>query len=342
MNNTSHQYICPRVYARVAWLCLCLTLLGALSTQAQITFTAAQLPTAIGNYIEEYVSTNANPSTIIGPTGGPQVWDFSQAQQPEEIVRRVDIVPPADGGQQASFPNAAYAERYIDEPNDILEWDYYSLTNSIGRYYFGSYAPDAGASVFSPPAIDIPTMVGYGTNWSYTVNTTLETITEQDSVSATVDAFGTVILPQLGSFPALRVNQLTTTKEFIGNTLFNTFYIREYYWLVPGFDKAVHIVSQVSSTPPPANFTSAYEIRRVFAVYSVSLIPSPVGSLRISLQKDSAILDWLAASNASAYQVQAVGDLTLTNWQILASPASNSWSEPVTTTQRFYRVFIEP
>lgn len=330
------------VGVRLAWLYLCLTFPSYLSAQAQITLMASQLPTAIGDYTEEYVSTNTNPATMIGSTGGPQVWDFSQAQQPDEIVRRVDVVLPTDGGHQSSFPTAAYAERYTDEPNNLLEWDYYSLTNNLGRYYFGSYVPNVGASVFSPQAIDIPAIVGYGTNWSYTLSTTYTTITEQDSVSAAVDAFGTVILPQLGSFPALRVNQLTTTKEFIGNTLFNTFYIREYYWLVPGFDKAVHIVSQVSSTPPPANFTSAYEIRRVFAVYSVSLIPSQVGSLRISLQKDSAILDWLAASNASAYQVQAVGDLTLTNWQILASPASNSWSEPVTTTQRFYRVFIEP
>jgi hypothetical protein len=60
------------------------------------------------------------------------------------------------------------------------------------------------------------------------------------------------------------------------------------------------------------------------------------------LQLGQAVFNWLAASNASAYQVQAVGGLAKTNWQVLASPATNSWSESTTTTQRFYRVFIEP
>ena len=174
------------------------------------------------------------------------------------------------------------------------------------------------------------------------MTTTAAPYSEQDTVSATADAFGTVILPKLGSFQALRVNQLTTTLAFYNGQYLYTIYMREYYWLVPGFDKAVHIVSQADYAPIPAIFTSAHEIRRVFATYAVSNTPRPVAGLRIKLQQGQATLNWPAATNASAYQVQAMGGLAQTNWQVLASPATNSWSESTTTTLRFYRVFIEP
>ena len=326
----------------MACYCLCLTCLGSLPARAQITFTASELPAVAGDYVDEYVSANTDPSAMIGTTGGPQIWDFSQAPQSADIVRRMAIVLTTDGGQQASFPKASYAEYYTDDTG-TQERDYYNISNSFGRYYFGSYIPNEVTNTFSPPAIDIPAIAGYGTNWSYVFSTSYGGITETDTVSAAVDAYGTVLLPQLGSFPALRVNQLTTNVEylpFVGPSATN--YIREYYWLVPGFDKAVHIVSQQDSTPPPAKFTSAVEVRRVFATNYVMNVPSPVGSLRINLLKGKALLNWLVESNASAYQVQAVGDLAMTNWLILASPATNFWSEPLTSTQRFYRVFVEP
>ena len=331
----------PLVIVRITGYGLCLCCLVGLSAQAQITFTASELPAVVGDYADEYVSIDTDPSAKIGPTGGPQAWDFSYALQSGDIIRRMDIVSPTNGGYQASFPQATYAERYTDMPDNVLEWDYYNIITNVGRYYFGSWVPNTVTNVFVPPPIDIPAVVGYGTNWSYTT-TTAAPISEQDTVSVTVDAFGTIILPQLGAFQALRVNQLTTTREFISGQLINTFYIREYYWLVPGFDKAVHIVSQADYAPIPAIFTSAHEIRRVFSTNAVSNTPRPVAGLLIKLQLGQAVFNWLAASNASAYQVQAVGGLAKTNWQVLASPATNSWSESTTTTQRFYRVFIEP
>ena len=340
--NVSILSTYPLVIVRITCCGLCLSCLGGLSAQAQITFTANKLPAVVGDYADEYVSTDTDPSAIIGPTGGPQAWDFSYALQSGDIIRRMDIVSPTNGGYQASFPQATYAERYTDVPDNVLEWDYYNIVINAGRYYFGSCVPNTVTNVFSPPPIDIPAVVGYGTNWSYTTTTTFGPYTDQDNVSATADAFGTVILPELGSFQALRVNQVTSTLVFISGQYFYTTYLREYYWLVPGFDKAGHIVSQADYAPIPAIFTSAHEIRRVFSTNAVSNTPRPVAGLHIKLQPGQAVLNWLAASNASAYQVQAVGGLAQTNWQVLASPATNSWSESTTTTQRFYRVFIEP
>lgn len=117
---------------------------------------------------------------------------------------------------------------------------------------------------------------------------------------------------------------------------------REYYWLVPGFDKAVHIVSDTESSPPLEPLTFANEVRRVFSRSLVASGPNPVGRLAIQLAKGRAVLNWTTATNASAYQVQGIGSPGNTNWQILSSPATNYWSEALTATQRFYRVFITP
>jgi hypothetical protein len=301
---------------------------------AQITFSASEMLTIIGDYSQEYITTNTNPSGIIGPTGGPQVWNFSSVPA-ADYVRRLDIVPPTDAGYQASFPNATYAERYTDPVSIFQEWDYCNLTTNAGRIYYGSYDASSGTQVFSPPPTDIPAILGYGSNWSYTCNTTLSPYTVTDTVTNSVDAYGTVVLPQIGQVQALRVNELTE-QLLVWSGIRITNYIREYFWLVPGIGKAVDIVSSESSTPPPASFTSADEVRRVFE------INSSVSNLRLQVQKGLASLCWLPATNAAGYQVRAIGGLTMTNWQILASPVSNSWSEAVTATQRFYRVFIEP
>ena len=327
----------PRGVARTARLGLCLTLLGHLPASSQTAFTVSDLPSVAGEFTMAYVTSNANPSLLIGNAGASQVWDFSQAAQPGDIVRRMDIVPPNDGGNQANFPGAAYAERYTDElVGGAQSWDYYSIATNAGRNFFGFY-DDGSATVFVNSVIDIPSVLNYGSNWNYTVSIPSEFL--QISVSASVDAYGKVILPQIGSFQALRVNQLTTDQAVLGTEpLGPPTYFREFFWLVPGIGKAVHIVSNYGPTPPPANFSSAWEVRRVFAG---SAVPSPVSGLGIKLAKGKAILNWMTASNASAYQVQAAGGVAMTNWQILATPTTNFWSEFLTPTQRFYRVLIE-
>ena len=319
---------------------LCLAAMAGAVAQAQPTFRASQLPAAVGDYCLEYVTANSDPSGLIGPTGGPRVWDFSYAAQSSDFVRDVSVVSPADGGYQASFPHAAYALYYSDK-SGTSEWDYYSF-NQAGRIYYGSATPASGANVFTPSSMDVPPTVGYGTNWSYVLNVDYGLYTESDTVTAAVDAYGTVILPQLGSFPALRVNQLTAVNESFGGLFVNTFYLREYYWLVPGFDKAVHIVSQQYSSPPPALFTSGYEVRRVFATNTVASAPVSLAGLRLDLVKGRAVLSWSNVLSATGYQVKTAGNPASTNWQVLATPATNYWSEALTSTQRFYRVFSVP
>lgn len=327
----------------LSWLIFTL-LLSCASAGAQFTFRASDLPSQVGQYSRAYISTNVDASGLVGSTGGPQRWDFSHKLQPNEPVRRMDVVAPTDGGHNSDFPNAAYAERYTDETAGTQSWDYYRIGLNVGRTDYGFYASFlGGATVLSPPVVDIPDPLGLGTNWSYTTVETTDAIAFDPvhaNVSATVDAYGTVALPQIGEVAALRVNQLTMAQSFLGGIQ----YFREYYWLVPGIGKAVHVISAHSDSPPPLGFTNTYEVRRMFEANSLSPPPvfTPVANLHIQTQGGLALLTWQPATNASGYRVDGLGTLATTNWQSLGLPTTNFWSDSLTATQRFYRVYVRP
>ena len=319
----------------------------SLAGHSQILFTAADLPSQPGQYSRAYISTNVDVSALIGAPGGPRRWDFSQPQQPGETIRRLDITAPNDGGHGSSFPTATYAERYTDEPSGAPYWDYYSIAAGQGRTYFGFYnaaAPLPGAVMLQAAAIDIPGSITLGTNWTYSWVAYVDYEEIDVTASATVDAYGTLVLPQIGEVPALRVNQLNREQIFLGVLLLETTYFREYFWLVPGIGKAVHVISAPSTNPPSLSFAPGQEVRRMFAASGITNPPTfgPVASLHIRLQSLLAVLEWPRQTNASGYRVEALGNMARTNWQLLSQPATNSWSESLTTTQRFYRVLWKP
>jgi hypothetical protein len=128
--------------------------------------------------------------------------------------------------------------------------------------------------------------------WSYTLDQTNGFVSVHDMVSASVDAYCIVDLPQIGQVQALRVNQLATQQEIVGSLPSGpATYFREYFWLAPGIGKAVHIISTSYSSPPSANFTSAYEVQRVFEATSVtSTAASLISNLHLRLQNGLAIL----------------------------------------------------
>jgi hypothetical protein len=64
-----------------------------------------------------------------------------------------------------------------------------------------------------------------------------------------------------------------------------------------------------------------------------------VTGLQIHIQNNSALLGWNAISNISEYRVESLGSLNNTTWQLLGLPTTNAWSDAVTGTQKFYRVF---
>ncbi len=342
---------------------LCLGVLYCASVSAQPVFSRSSLPSQVSNYVRAYYSTN-NPNvasllTLTNISGLPlppgatnAVWDFSQAEHPYETVLRTDIVPVDDGGYDSGqFPNAAYAERDTLEPASQIAWRYYGSTNA-GRLYYGFYdPPNQNADslvVFDQPTADIPATVQYGQTWNRSVTwhglVLGDPIYYYFSASATVDAYGTLNLPGLGSIPALRIHETHAYEADWQSSPVDIHTNQYYYWLVPGLGVAAQIFEFGDNVLYPLGLPNTNTIERVFYAnyYPPPPPPAPTNWVRLHLQAGLARLDWLHVSNASAYRVDYAASLVSTNWQTLSLTTNTNYSDVLTTTQRFYRVVPQP
>jgi hypothetical protein len=357
-------------------LTVLLGILLTFSASAQVVFTVSSLPSLIGDYNCSYYSTNSlnvmtmlnlntNNSPILPDPKGevsnsiPQIWNFSQLEQTNESVLRTDIISPANGPDGGDFPAAAYAEQDTLEPDNQIAWRYYSITNQ-GRYYYGYYDPpnaDADSLVqFDQSTIDVPATVQYGQTWTRSVAWTglvdyFFEIDYQFTAAATVDAYGTLMLPGIGNVPALRVHEThiyQASEEIDGEDPvpvdLNT--NQYYYWLVPNIGVAVQIFEFGDNVLYPTGLPATNSVERMFytSYYTNPPIYNPPVqvNLHIQLQNESVLLNWASFSNSSSYQVQASGSLASTNWQSIGLTTNNSWSDTLSTTQRFYRVVGSP
>jgi hypothetical protein len=329
-------------------------LLGyCLSVPAQTVFHSSSLPGHIGDYSRAYLSTNVNISALIAPGTNAQRWDISQLQQPDELIQRTDIVAADDGGNQASFPGAVFAERDTDEPNSQVAWRYYALTNQ-GRLYYGFNNPvDDPVTplvVFDQPTCDIPASVQFGQSWNRSVNWTNTVLVSflvayHFTANVQVEAYGTLVLPGIGEVSALRVKEVhdNEASEYISGSWFpivsqtNVFY----YWLSPRVGVAAQVLLLGNNTVFPDALPNTNSFLRVFESNLATNLPglSPVTGLRLQIQGNQALLNWNQPTNSVGYQVESIGHLTATNWQVLGFPVTNLWTDSLVTTQRFYRVF---
>src|ERR1035441_8093870 len=108
----------------------------ATRAKAQVVVPMSSLPSLVGEYNLSYVRTDTDVSALIGKPGS-NYWDFSRAPSAADSVQRMDIVPITDGGNDASFPNATYAQRYTGGIYSTPAWEYYRITNGVGRLYYG-------------------------------------------------------------------------------------------------------------------------------------------------------------------------------------------------------------
>ena len=332
---------------------------GCLAAQGQILFTSADLPGQVGDYYRAYAHTDSVDVTgLAGQAGGPHRWDFSAPPATNEEVWRMDVTPLTDGGQEAYFPDATYIERTTVEGTNKVSRSYYRIVPSEGRRYYGSYDvyanPEAPLTQLYSPATDLPTPINYGTTWTCTEDWPAKIdyiffvcdVTVHFTSQAQADAYGTIVLPSLGELPSLRVNELHTwvvTNQTLG--LVTTEYFRNYYWLVRGVGKAVEILSEPEEVVVlPADFTVARHFLRVFEASKATNAPAlrPVTGLLASAEPGKVILSWMQETNRSGYRVEGLPLLGSTNWQVLAEPAANAWTNPTPANQGFFRVFSKP
>lgn len=330
-----------------------------MTTSSQTVFTLADLPSSVGDFCRAYVSTNElDVSGLIGTKGGPQRWDFSAQPGADEEVRRIDVVSPQDGGHEAGFGEAGYAERTTRVSNGLQSWSYYAALPDEGRAYFGFYDPISNpvdpATVFDAPTIDLPARVAYGQTWHREVDfrDLLDLGFIQIDVlihftcDAGADAYGSVVLPGIGEVPALRVNELHTydTQDITLGLPLGQQYVRSYYWLVKDVGQAVQIISKPDSTaPPPDRFRSAATFYRVFesSRLASSHQPQSVKNLRIARKGAEVFLSWDPESAATRYQVEAADGLGATaSWRLLMQTTDSFLFAPFDRAlgAQFYRV----
>ncbi|HEX9045514.1 MAG TPA: hypothetical protein VF988_00690 [Verrucomicrobiae bacterium] len=310
-----------------------------------------------------------NGGGIVPPSIGP-TWDFSQVQQTNEVLLRTDIIAPASGGNSSSFPDAQYAEQDSTEMpsttagtaaiTNQVGWRYYGM-GTAGRTFYGLYAPDTasdGTAVFNPPIVDIPAAVTNGQSWSLATswNTVIQSIypvTYQLSVTATVDAQGTMILPNLNSMQALRVHETHGYLAYLWGSLVENVTNEYYYWLVPGIGVVAQIGIYGNDVVGGGTPSCTNSVQRMFnASYYSAPSPSPYVSgpvnLRAQMSAGAVALDWDRFTNpvshlaSTGYVVQACSSLHDTNWYSLGLTSTTNWTDATGATQRFYRVVGYP
>jgi hypothetical protein len=201
-------------------------------------------------------------------------------------------------------------------------------------------------AVFNQPTVDVPASVQLGQTWNRAVDwlnvvDSFIVVSNYFATSATVDAYGILVLPSIGSVPALRVHEVQNYQFYelisgYGSTLLDEYTDQYYYWLVPGLGIAVEINNVSDNSLPSTN-----SVLRVFAsnYFTNQVVLGPVTGLHIQLQNNAALLGWQQMSNAFQYQVESTSNLDNPNWQLLGLPDTNGWSDAVNEPQKFYRVF---
>jgi hypothetical protein len=321
-------------------------LLSAFAATAQIIFTPADLPRQFGDNFSAYVSHDVAVSNLIGNPGGLRRWDFSATRAVTEAIHRTDIVATSDGGHAGGFPDATYAEREFGADDGIQAWRYYSIPSGQGRLYHGFHQPADGASsdiVFNAPTTDVPAVVAFGDTWNRAVDWAQLVLgfpmQTHFTASAVVDAYGTLVLPNLGEVPALRVKQLDTYELTLGTTPLGSQFNTNFYWLVKDIGIAAQVIFHVDNLVIQTGEGHTNTVMRVFEAR-----PWRAAELQVWAQTNTVLLSWRAETNHSGYRVESLTDVASTNWQLAGEVATNvfAWPLPALTTQQFFRVSIKP
>jgi hypothetical protein len=299
----------------------------------------------------------------MGPAGANQFWDFSQG--PTDRVWRFDYSSATGVPEAVDFPLATLVEHKTVEGVGEEEWVFFEQVPGVGRKVYGFYSeqfsPGMPSIPFSQAIVDFPDTMAYQNSWQ-TSFTTVSTFPSLDpelfedfllrttwTSAFTVDAWGVVLLPNLGLVDALRINEEQTLgiEADLGDGWqpIDTQFVRSYYWLSPGRGIVAQMTSLQSSTPPPVNFDTAAAFVRMFETNkegsSGSTDPQPVDNLRVTVSNGRVLIQWNKAANATSYEVEySTGGLGPENWQPVGTTAGEYLfdNDGFGHQTRFYRV----
>jgi hypothetical protein len=348
-------------------------LAGVSGARGQITITSLDMFNAPGQYYRSYAADGDTDVTgMVGPQGGPQTWNF--ATGPEDAVLRFDYLTPGEAGAPAAlFPDATLVERKRVEATGKEAFMFLDQQMGTGRMNYGYYDEattgptglDDPAGVFAPPLLDFPESITYGSTWSAATtwfNAMLGApLRINYQATAEADAYGFVILPDLGFVECLRVNELVETTyeiKFPGDedpdtgtggdyTPVATYYVRNMYWLAKDKGIVAQMTSKQASTPPPDEFPTAAQFIRMFETNHPegSRDPQPVTDLSVTRGKGQLLLSWTKPLNARSFRVEFTSALgPNAEWRELATTSSNFALDTLEGREpaRYYRIVSLP
>jgi len=258
-------------------------LLCSSAVLAQITITADCLPSQIGYRVRQQFSED-NVQLNVGSPGSNQTWDFrgieaGQAGESEIVDRSTTPNP-------SWFPNANLIVKVEGDPGTTM-YMYIELTSNYLKQLGMAYAV-AESSWAVPQTNDPPEWIypmHYQDSWwsrYYEEETTggdLRTYT--DTSWTTVDGWGTVIVDELGSVPALRLKIRRHTVETDNGVPTNDVWTWNYNWMA--CDYLPQVVVMESEPGADEDFTSGWFNR----IGSISGSGEPVEIVPLVFQLDS-------------------------------------------------------
>lgn len=204
----------------------------------------------------------------IGAPGGDNVWDFSEAVADDSITQVGGL--PEDSPFIEDFPEADYllmgqedveestgeSYMYLTYSNDTL------ITLGIGILLEEPVEDITGAKItYTPSQVSMAFPVNYEDNWSYegeqaysllSGNNALPLYMSQLTENTTVDAYGTLIMPDGSSKQALRVTtESLEVGEFSGIEFSN--YSKNFFFITKEGSYVVVNVQGEDDTPIPGS-----------------------------------------------------------------------------------------
>jgi hypothetical protein len=324
-----------------------------MEVSAQVTITADDMFTVIGQYYRAYSSSAPVDVTgIAGPAGGDQLWNFRDG--PTDMILAGDIVDPQDGGHGDDFPAAEWCERQGDENAPPQARWYYRLDpgaiTNLGAWSLLVSETDPSVP-FSPPITEYPVPLHFGDSWSGSTEfySTIEyegtmfDVKIEMTLNSQVDAWGTLLLPVTAG-DCLRVDRQTSfdiyTQIWGVWILLDTYHIRSYLWLLENRGVAAQLVSEEADAPPPEDFSLAHFIRQLETNHTGG-VPAAVTDLTATFTEPGIQLNWSNAETAACYRVEYCidpafsGEITVLAHVYATEYLDTDYSTDMT---RFYRV----
>jgi hypothetical protein len=299
-----------------------------------------------------------------GEESGPRVWDFRVA--PGVGSHRYFYRQP-DGAEDDLFPGTEVAERLSKNDEPATDIAFLRYLPGEGKETLGFSTISGGLkseSPFSDPLLEIPDSIELGERWDDETrfDVTLEilgapivasTVIEQ---KVEVDAWGEVILPDIGSVEVLRINVLaiwTNEAVILGRIApLGEVFIRTYIWIAKGYGNVATIVSKEDTTKePPELFTTAATFERLrsatgFWEEPVSPTSPTPGTISITSSRSQFNLQWQFpdATEGAVYVVEKSSALGQGDdaWEAVIETNDTHWNFPENAGgAEYYRVRLK-